>query len=33
MDLDEEYPKTCRQRTDQISALLKDVPGLKAEDR
>ncbi len=33
MELDEEYPKTCRRRTAQIRALLEQVPDLCAEER
>ncbi len=30
MELDEEYPKTCRKRTGRIKQLLEKVPGLDA---
>ena len=33
MELDEEYPKTCRRRTAQIRALLERVPDLAAGER
>ncbi len=33
MELDEEYPKTCRHRTARIRALLEQVPDLTAGER
>ncbi len=33
MELDEEYPKTCRGRSAQIRTLLEHVPDLPAEER
>ncbi len=33
MELDEEYPKTCRKRTAQIMAILERVPGLESQKR
>jgi hypothetical protein len=33
MELDEEYPKTCRRRTERLKALLQSVPRLTSEER
>jgi len=33
MELDEEYPKTCRRRTARIRALLEQAPDLSARER
>jgi hypothetical protein len=33
VELDEEYPKTCRKRTGRIKALLEVAPDLGAKDR
>jgi hypothetical protein len=33
MELDEEYPKTCRKQTARLRALLECVPGREARER